>query len=814
MPVNNPVQVVLNSDQFITQKETYAHGITHKDFYFDDDEGFARHKQNIICSLQNLKTVLEGSALPVCYAKLKMRENAIAKSYRPTSIFHQTKEDQGEIFVGGGDIGEIYLELTPSRISRSSNIIHNRAENTVTKTNRRTNELEASPIRSELGAIENIVEYSSDEKKDFTLEQAIDHFKDINCATYVVKLFRQLPTNAEFNTLSRETQKLFTVFIDGLKQIHDGIIIKTTNKKDRKSTTIEIIIATPGTEENITYNYDIDIHTRILNFLCAYPLVRKIYLPAKICLVTSNFMGETTFTLPTPTNGAKYPILGIIDSGISDIMSNWVTHKYDSNTITPNINLNHGTFIAGLVCFGNSLNNTQNCPEPDGCLIADINFFNTPQNMKITTDTLDSLELAIQEAKIQTENKIKIFNLSMNIPDSDATNYDELTQRLDQIAKDHNVIIVISAGNIRPSYPCRPEWSRDTNTNIQNLETYAGNDFIEIPATSIRNISVGAVNPIDEECATSIPLAPTNYTKRGLKSKIILKPDLAYVGGRGTSGETGLKSLSPTGKIVSSAGTSFASPLIARILASLSNDIVDGENLARETLIALLVHSAKIPNCLSDEAYKNIYKDFIGFGIPDNSKEILNNDDHEIRLVFNSVLKNKKHMVFDFTYPPCLVNNKGGIMGEMELTLVSSPPIDARFDAERVRINVNAQVSQYKPNDEKPQYEGLLKPFFACETDLDMREQNLINTGLKWGTTKKYFFKSPKGTGKSSTLRLVISYETRENTEFPAEGVPFSAILTIRDPKKEKPVFSQMRQQLDAQGISITNIQTASQIMV
>ena len=153
-------------------------------------------------------------------------------------------------------------------------------------------------------------------------------------------------------------------------------------------------------------------------------------------------------------------------------------------------------------------------------------------------------------------------------------------------------------------------------------------------------------------------------------------------------------------------------------------------------------------------------------------------------------------------------------MGEMELTLVSSPPIDARFDAERVRINVNAQVSQYKPNDEKPQYEGLLKPFFACETDLDMREQNLINTGLKWGTTKKYFFKSPKGTGKSSTLRLVISYETRENTEFPAEGVPFSAILTIRDPKKEKPVFSQMRQQLDAQGISITNIQTASQIMV
>lgn len=818
MPSNNPVQVVLNSDQFITSKETHAHGITHKDFYFDDDEGFAQHKQKIIGSLQTLKTVLESSALPVCYAKLTMRENAIAKSYRPTSIFSQTKEDQGEIFVGGGDVGEIYLELTPNRITRSSNIIHNRAENTVTKINRKTNKLEASPIRSELGAIENIVEYSSDEKKDFTLEQAIEHFNDTHCATYVVKLFRQLPSNAEFNTLSRDTQRLFTVFIDGLKQIHDGIIIKKANKTDKKSTTIEIIVATPGTEENITYNYDIDVHARILNFLCAYPLVRKIYLPAKICLVASNFMDETTFTLPTPTNGVKYPILGVIDGGVSDIMNSWIAYKYDSDTTTSTAELFHGTFIAGLACFGNSMNSALNCPETDGCLIADINFFNTPQNKTITTDTLDSLELAIQEAKIQTENKIKVFNLSMNVPNSNATNYDELTQRLDQIAKDHNVIIVISAGNIKKPYSYRPEWSHDINTNLQNLEAYTGNDFIEVPATSIRNISVGAVNPIDAECATSIPLAPTNYTKRGPKSKIILKPDLAYVGGRGTSGETGLKSLSPTGKIVSSAGTSFASPLIARILASLSNDIVDGENLARETLIALLVHSAKIPECLSDKAYKNICRDFVGFGIPDSSKEILNNDDHEIRLVFNSVLKDRKRMVFDFTYPACLVNDSGGVMGEMELTLVSTPPIDARFDAERVRINVNAQISQYTPNDdspdEKPKYVGLLKPFFACEPDLDMREQNLINTGLKWGTTKKYFFKSPRGAGKSSALRLVISYETRENTEFPAEGVPFSAILTIRDPKKEKPVFSQMRQQLDTQGISIANIQNASQIMV
>jgi hypothetical protein len=347
---------------------------------------------------------------------------------------------------------------------------------------------------------------------------------------------------------------------------------------------------------------------------------------------------------------------------------------------------------------------------------------------------------------------------------------------------------------------------------------------------SIRNISIGAVNPIDDSCISSISLAPTNYTKRGLSSKIILKPDLAYVGGRGFADNHGLSSLSTSGSVISSAGTSYAAPLVARILASLDNEIVSGEPIARETLIALLIHSARIPDCLSDNAYKTICRDFVGFGIPDSSREILNNDDHEIRLVFNSVLLEKKRMVFDFNYPASLVNESGGITGEMQLTLVSTPPIDDRFDVERVRINVKAQVSQYdpvktekvqaariiagKPATDKLEYNGLLKSVFANDSDADRREKNLINVGLKWGTTKKYKFRSPEGTGKSSALRLVIDYESRENTPFPREGIPFSAILTIKDPNGERPIFHEMQNQLQNDGITITNIQTASQIMV
>ena len=90
----------------------------------------------------------------------------------------------------------------------------------------------------------------------------------------------------------------------------------------------------------------------------------------------------------------------------------------------------------------------------------------------------------------------------------------------------------------------------------------------------------------------------------------------------------------------------------------------------------------------------------------------------------------------------------------------------------------------------------------------------MINVGLKWGTTKKYKFESRQGVGKSSSMRLVVDYESRENTIFPRDGIPFSVILTIRDPEGEKPIFYEMQNQLQTNGVTIANIQVATHVQV
>ena len=70
----------------------------------------------------------------------------------------------------------------------------------------------------------------------------------------------------------------------------------------------------------------------------------------------------------------------------------------------------------------------------------------------------------------------------------------------------------------------------------------------------------------------------------------------------------------------------------------------------------------------------------------------------------------------------------------------------------------------------------------------------------------------PKGVGPTSDWRLMINYLTRSNGHMPDGGVPFTAILTISDPEGDAPVFNDLRQNLQALGVQISDIRTAIRI--
>jgi len=405
-------------------------------------------------------------------------------------------------------------------------------------------------------------------------------------------------------------------------------------------------------------------------------------------------------------------------------------------------------------------------------------------------DFLDELRAAVEDVKEQQG--IRVFNISVNnkiIKGVAHEAYSFFARTLDTISDDLDVLFVISAGNldkgdIRSSWiPSDPE---------QNLSSFLQPDGLAAsPAESIRNISVMALDPNN--------LAPAKYTRVGTMLDSCIKPDLAYIGGDDEK-ENQLYSVNSTGQVVSVCGTSFAAPLVAKIISSLDYKLQG--NTAIETLIALMVHSASYPNVIEGDEYDGVRQKLYGYGIPKSSSAILNEGDNSITLVFNNRINPNKILSFPFPWPKCLVDKEGRCRGEIKVTIVSRPSIDPSYGKELVRESLSAHL-RFRGKD------GSKHGFLDRE---GVEEGSaLIRDALKWSPIKVYS-KRISRTKIVGSVFLEVEYLSRDGLEENYSGVPFTVIVTISDPQAKAPVNSEMKADLKAIGVNLSDVQIADMV--
>ncbi len=217
-----------------------------------------------------------------------------------------------------------------------------------------------------------------------------------------------------------------------------------------------------------------------------------------------------------------------------------------------------------------------------------------------------------------------------------------------------------------------------------------------------------------------------------------------------------------------------------------------------------------LPEPLAHKLLAPVARHLVGFGIPPSADRIMETGDHAITLVFASRIQQGQQINFRFPWPASLVGPGGKCRGHARLTLVATPPLDPRFGAEFVRVNVNAALQQEQDGG---RWKGRLDPLYLpSKRESPAVEAELIEHDLKWSPVKVYEKTFPQGVGPSSNWRLFIDYLTRAGEVMPDGGVPFTAIITISDPDGEKPVFNDMRQNLQALGTTIADIRTAARI--
>jgi hypothetical protein len=225
-----------------------------------------------------------------------------------------------------------------------------------------------------------------------------------------------------------------------------------------------------------------------------------------------------------------------------------------------------------------------------------------------------------------------------------------------------------------------------------------------------------------------------------------------------------------------------------------------------------------MPEALTKRGLKDLGRQFAGFGQTAAVEDMLQTDNHQITLLFQSRLSigQKKPVIlrFPFTWPQSLVTD-GHCSGRARMTLVYAPPLDPAFGAEFVRVNLEASLKQLQPEPDRkgrPRYTNqIVARYMPSAGKLAIPEKALIDHGLKWWPSKQYESTfTDKGT--SSQWRLEVTSLVRAEAIFPAEGVPFAVLLTIEDTEGKRPIFQEVRQQLQASLAQAVDVRTAMRL--
>lgn len=831
---NNPVQYVVDGEAFIQDKDPGRKG-PEKDFFEDRDADFAAHQQALLGSLADIDREIAAAGFgPATYVRVSLREEALAKSYRPNAALFTSDRFP---CVGAGAIGELFFFLAQVQLPELAARIRYAERSVATRTTKAgVTYRSPSRARSEVGAIETIEILPATDKRRFAVQSAVAAFHEpTTFPGYQIELF-EVPPRAEIAVDRVGRRELFESFFAILHSLGAGarsillpdvgrtplLELQLTSAPDAPRL-IDLRQPVASVADAVTSAVVVDPsmarHEQALNALARHPLIRRIDPPVRLNLGQKDHPSEPkAFALPTATPGTSYPRLGVIDSGVSAALASWTLGRFDFLK-SHQVDEIHGTAVAGLIVSGQAANGPAIAPEPDGCQIYDLPLYPNVRFGLVYPGGfaafLEEVEQGIREAK--DAHGVRIFNMSINTLNAvERYSYSPLAARLDAIADRHQVLIVNSAGNLKTDI--RAPWPKTPRAVLAYFAARRTLDTICQPTESVRGLSVAALNP---PRTAQLADVPTRYSRRGPGLEVGIKPDLVHYGGAApaAAGETtGLVSIEPGGGAKLVCGTSFAAPLVARTLADLDQRTANG--LAPRTLRAFAIHNAVIPSPLTKRGLRTLARDFAGFGKPPSATDMLETTDSQITLVFEGILpkgvERPQIMRFGFVWPSVLVDPvTQACTGRARMTLVYDAPLDPAFGAEFTRVNLDASLKQQLP---RPRKDG--SPSFGDQTTmfglpkasgLPERERALIDHGLKWWPAKKYGGNF-HGHGTSANWRLEINSLTRAEAEFPAEGVPFALILTIEDPSGIKPIYQSFRQYLQARAIQVEDIRTVQRI--
>lgn len=517
-----------------------------------------------------------------CIGKVIMKEKAIAKSHKPNNLFN----DKTCPIIGGGKLNEIYVKITETGINELEREIK------VTKALLKT---------SEMTKIEKIEMYDYTDVVKINLKEIAGPLK--------IKLFDY--KNDEQNKKNEE------IFLKKIKEL--GI--------DSQLTKLDIY----KTMEVYSLNCN-DINK--IKELSKYQGIKTIDMFQKYTIVNPKIkkLEKMDYSFPKPIEGKEYPIVGLIDSGISETNEEILPWIYKKEELIPKEyqNNSHATFIAGVMLFGEKLNfDMADIKEPNFKILDVVAIPNSDEEFGPTDEMMEDVFLEGLENIIKKYcDKVKVWNLSLGTDTEVGDIISDFAIELDRIQDEYHVQIFIAAGNFEDAIR---EWPTD----------FEYNDRITTPADSVRGITVGSI-ALDKG-AVDIN-EPSPFSRKGPGANFINKPDIVDYGGNinedGSISGCGIVSFDIDGNYIEGVGTSYSTPFATIKFQNILNTINNENSL--ELSKALLIHSCVNP-ITKDQIIEDYEIKYFGFGIAEKDlDEILKCDNSKVTIIIQGTIRTRR----------------------------------------------------------------------------------------------------------------------------------------------------------------------------
>ncbi|HMG68881.1 MAG TPA: S8 family serine peptidase, partial [Chitinophagaceae bacterium] len=380
-----------------------------------------KYRQSLSNQVNAIKKSTTFNKIEMAPVRIKLLAKASAKSHRPEDIF---SEETCPI-VGSGSLGELFVKATPMGLDRLDDLILNNT---------------ADYIKKELSAIESIEPITPTFRKKGV--KSLDILKESpkrdNKFVTRVKLF-------DLGNQNNAQENILNNFEESCSELNIEINSKGYSKS---SYTYELRCKDVN---------DLDAVSNIIG-------VRSISQMPIMRIIKQKSLNPSPLpnTMPRRSINDDVPIVVVVDSGITTNnpdLNTWVVGNI-SDVAPEYRNTSHGTFVAGLICWGSTLNPTISGIDSNQCAVFDLQVIPNDDPEKGDVDELleNELLMSLETALQQYANKYKVWNLSLG---SDYVcsldEFSPLAESLDNLQERYQVSFVISAGNYEKlpmlSYP-------------------------------------------------------------------------------------------------------------------------------------------------------------------------------------------------------------------------------------------------------------------------------------------------------------------------------------------------------------------------